>query len=60
MILKKGSIGANVKCLQYGLKIMCCNPGTIDGNFGTGTYNAVVKYQKSKGLTAMEWLAQLH
>lgn len=52
MLLKKGSTGANVKYLQYGLKIMCCNPGAIDGNFGTGTYNAVVKYQKSKGLTA--------
>lgn len=52
MILKKGSTGTNVTYLQYGLKIMCCNPGTIDGNFGTGTYNAVVKYQKSKGLGA--------
>lgn len=52
MLLKTGSTGANVKYLQYGLKIMCYSPGTIDGNFGTGTYNAVVKYQKAKGLTA--------
>lgn len=52
MLLKKGSTGTDVTYLQYGLKIMCCNPGTIDGNFGTGTYDAVVKYQTSKGLSA--------
>lgn len=52
MLLKKGSNGENVKYLQYGLKIMCCYSGSVDGDFGTGTYNAVVKYQKSKSLSA--------
>lgn len=52
MLLKIGSSGSDVTYLQYGLKIKCFDPGTIDGQFGTGTYNAVVKYQSSKGLTA--------
>lgn len=50
MLLKKGSNNSNVTCLQYGLKIMCCNPGSIDGNFQDTTYDAVKKYQKLKGL----------
>ncbi|OOM16038.1 glycoside hydrolase family protein [Clostridium saccharobutylicum] len=52
MLLQKGSSGSYVTYLQYGLKIMCCNPGSIDGQFGAGTYNAVVKYQNLKGLSA--------
>lgn len=52
MLLKKGSSGSDVTYLQYALKIKCCAPGTIDGQFGTGTYNAVIKYQNSKGLSA--------
>lgn len=39
MILKKESTGANVKYLQYGLKIMCCNPETIDGEHITQLLN---------------------
>ncbi|CDM70335.1 Hypothetical protein CM240_3218 [Clostridium bornimense] len=50
MLLKNGSSGKNVTYLQYGIKIMCCNPGTIDGNFGDDTEKAVRKYQTMKGL----------
>lgn len=52
MLLKKGDSNSNVTYLQYGLHIMCCNPNGFDGSFGNGTYNAVVKYQNKKGLTA--------
>lgn len=52
MLLKKGDSNSNVTYLQYGLHIMCCNPNGFDGSFGNGTYNAVVKYQKKKGLSA--------
>lgn len=51
MLLKKGSSDSNVTYLQYGLKIMCCDPGPIDGDFGDVTYSAVIKYQKLKGLS---------
>lgn len=46
MILKKGSKGNEVKMLQEYLKI------TADGDFGPGTEQAVLKWQKSKGLKA--------
>lgn len=52
MLLKKGDSNSNVTYLQYGLHIMCCNPNGFDGSFGNGTYNAVVKYQNKKGLSA--------
>ncbi|MCD3218134.1 peptidoglycan-binding protein, partial [Clostridium botulinum C] len=50
MLLKRGMKSNAVKCLQYGLRIMCINPGTIDGIFGRDTYNAVIKFQKRFGL----------
>lgn len=51
MLLKNGSSGSYVTYLQYGLQIMCCSPGSMDGKFGTNTENAVKKYQGKKGLT---------
>lgn len=50
MLLKKFSKGLNVTYLQYGLKIMCINPGNIDGIFGDNTLNAVKKFQYKFGL----------
>ena len=50
--LEQGDSGDNVIYLQYGLRILCCSPGNIDGSFGTGTYNAVVKFQEKYSLTA--------
>lgn len=52
MLLKKGDSNPNVKYLQYGLFIMCCNPQGIDGAFGDGTYNAVKKFQSNYGLSS--------
>ena len=52
MLLKKGDTGINVTFLQYGLHIMCCTPNGFDGTFGTGTENAVIKYQNKMGLSA--------
>ena len=46
MLLKSGDTGIQVKYLQQGLRIMCCNPGTIDSNFGPGTQAAVQKFQE--------------
>lgn len=45
-ILKRGSIGAEVKILQKALNI------GVDGNFGAKTESAVKAFQKSKGLTS--------
>lgn len=47
MLLKNGNSG---KYLQYGLKILCCNPGIMDSNFGPGTQAAVEKFQDNFGL----------
>ena len=46
MLLKKGSIGDDVKKLQIKLGL------TADGNFGPGTESAVTKWQSNNGLTA--------
>jgi hypothetical protein len=43
--IKKGSRGSYVKVIQTKLGI------TVDGFFGSDTENAVIKYQKSHGLT---------
>lgn len=50
MLLKNGDSGIQVKYLQQALKIMCCNPGSIDSNFGPGTQAAVEKFQQDWGL----------
>ena len=51
--LKKGCKGEDVKALQILLigRGYSCGGCGADGDFGSGTYNAVVAYQKAKGLT---------
>lgn len=51
MLLQNGSTGSNVTYLQYGLRIKCFYADAIDSSFGTGTYNSVVHFQTSKGLS---------
>lgn len=50
--LKEGSTGDNVLYLQYGLHIMCCSPGGIDGVFGSGTASAIMKFQSKYSLAS--------
>jgi peptidoglycan hydrolase-like protein with peptidoglycan-binding domain len=50
--LKKGSKGADVKTLQTKLNSLGFNCGIADGDFGTKTYNAVIAFQRAKGLEA--------
>ena len=45
-----GSRGDYVLNLQYGLRILCCSPGAMDGVFGTETASAVEKFQTKYGL----------
>lgn len=49
-LLKKGMYGELVRRLQEILKAYGFNCGDIDGIFGDNTYNAVVAFQKSRGL----------
>lgn len=51
--LSKGDKGNSVKAMQLliiGAGYSCGSAGA-DGDFGSGTYNGLVKYQKSRGLT---------
>ncbi len=48
---KKGDSGAKVIALQQALKIKGYFKVPIDGNFGTQTTNAVLAYQKARGLS---------
>lgn len=50
--VKQGSSGATVKQVQQKLKDLGYYSGSVDGIFGTNTKNAVMKFQKAKGLTA--------
>lgn len=50
--LQYGSSGAGVKDLQQTLNRLGYNVGAADGIFGNNTKNAVLQYQKDKGLTA--------
>jgi len=50
-ILRQGSKGNAVIELQQLLQIKGFYTGKIDGDFGTGTANAVLKFQKANGLT---------
>jgi SpoIID/LytB domain len=47
-----GMRGNDVVQIQTGLTNLGYNLGTIDGIFGSKTYNAVVAFQKAKGITA--------
>lgn len=51
-ILRQGSKGNAVIELQQILQIKGFYNGKIDGDFGTGTANAVLKFQKANALTA--------
>ncbi len=50
-ILSMGSRGERVALVQQTLKGWGYYTGDVDGVFGRGTYNAVVKFQRSNGLT---------
>jgi len=49
---KMGSRGTEVKNIQTRLKKWGYYTGSVDGIYGTATKNAVIKFQKSNGLTA--------
>jgi peptidoglycan L-alanyl-D-glutamate endopeptidase CwlK len=51
-VLKQGSKGPEVTDLQTKIKAAGFDPGTIDGNFGAGTRDALIAFQQSKGLQA--------
>lgn len=50
--LKEGCRGEDVKRLQTNLNTLGYNTGKPDGIFGKGTKNAVIAFQRAKGLTA--------
>lgn len=50
--LRKGTSGNITKLLQEKLVKLGYNTNGIDAIFGSGTYNAVVQFQKDKGLIA--------
>ncbi len=50
-LIKQGSKGTYVATLQDALDFLGYNPGSIDGIFGTNTKNAVIRFQRAKGLT---------
>jgi len=50
-VLRLGSTGADVITLQQKLIALGFLTGTADGNFGSGTQAAVVKFQQSKNLS---------
>ncbi len=50
--LREGATSAKVTQLQQLLKANGFNPGPIDGTFGSGTVQAVISFQKYKGLAA--------
>lgn len=52
MTLRKGMKGNEVKVLQVKLNQLGYSTNGIDGIFGNGTYNAVVKFQKNCRLVA--------
>ena len=49
-LVRSGSRGEDVKTLQAQLNALGYDCGTVDGIFGAKTYNAVVKFQKDRGL----------
>jgi hypothetical protein len=50
--LKPGDHGARVKVLQRALARLGYSPGTIDGQYGPSTTQAVSRFQRASGLTA--------
>ncbi len=51
-VLRVGSSGNLVKYLQFNLKILGYDVGTVDGIFGNQTRNAVLAFQQANNLTA--------
>lgn len=51
-LLKRGSISNYVLIAQDDLNTLGFRTGGLDGIFGTATRNAVINYQKSRGLGA--------
>ena len=51
-VLTLGSRGERVALIQQRLKDWGDYQGAVDGVFGRGTYNAVVRFQRRSGLTA--------
>ena len=51
-LLKRGSISNYVLIAQDDLNTLGYRTGGLDGIFGSQTRNAVIQYQKSRGLTA--------
>jgi hypothetical protein len=50
--LKPGDSGAQVKVLQRALASLGFSTGTVDGDYGTATEDAVKQFQRSAGLNA--------
>ncbi len=51
-VLRQGAKGGEVKEVQRRLKTWGYYNGSVDGVFGAGTREAVIKFQKKNGLTA--------
>lgn len=49
-VIKQGSKGVYVAVLQDALNTLGYNAGAIDGIFGNNTKNAVIRYQRARGL----------
>jgi len=49
--LKDGKVGSDVLKLQIILKQLNFYDGTLDGNFGTGTFEAVCRFQAAEQIT---------
>jgi len=49
---RKGDSGTKVVKLQQALECLGYYDGAIDGDYGTGTYNAVKKFQSKRGMKA--------
>ena len=50
--LRRGSLSNYVLIAQDDLNTLGFRTGGLDGIFGSATYNAVVSYQRSRGLSA--------
>lgn len=51
-LVRQGSRGSYVLILQDGLNTLGFSTGGLDGMFGNATRNAVIAYQRRKGLSA--------
>ncbi len=51
-LLRRGSVSNYVLIAQDDLNTLGYRTNGLDGIFGSGTYNAVVSYQRSRGLAA--------